>query len=191
MGVEILEASVADLNPHKLRKTHQFGNIEYDPGKYYDETKKQQLGKVQSDTVNDHQQVDQQVDVDVDQDQVAMPSHQDELQAPWNQYAWIEELRLRVSVYVCVCVVLKQDIVIAIVISIVIVIAIVISIAPNKQINKQRANPLFLPCRLVDKYRSLLPWKNPRVWLTTCLETYTRYPFLPLVVFGSGPCPTL
>jgi hypothetical protein len=93
VGVELLEASVANLNPHKLRKTHQFGNIEYDPGKYYGVTKKL-TGKVQSDTVNE-----QQSDEEVDQEQVSMPSHQDEIKAPWNQYAWTEELRLRVSVY--------------------------------------------------------------------------------------------
>jgi hypothetical protein len=35
IGVEMLEASVADLNPYNMRKTHQFGNlINYDPGKY-------------------------------------------------------------------------------------------------------------------------------------------------------------
>jgi hypothetical protein len=87
VGVELLEASVENLNPRKLRKT-LFGNIEYDPG-----TKKQ-TGKVQSDKVNE-----QQSDEEVDREQVAMPSHEDELKAPWNQYAWSEELRLRVSVY--------------------------------------------------------------------------------------------
>ena len=92
MGVELLEASVENLNPHKLRKT-LFGTIEYDSGKYCGVTKRQS-GKVQSDKVNE-----QHSDEEIDQEQVEMPSHQDELKAPWNQYAWSEELGLRVSVY--------------------------------------------------------------------------------------------
>jgi hypothetical protein len=93
LGVELIEASISDLNPLSQRKTHQFGNIEYDPGKYYGVTKKQ-TGKVKGDRVKQ-----QQSDEEVDQDQVLMPSHQDELKAPWNQYAWTEELGLRVSAY--------------------------------------------------------------------------------------------
>jgi len=34
VGVEILEASVSNLNPRNVRRTYQFGGYRYDPGKY-------------------------------------------------------------------------------------------------------------------------------------------------------------
>jgi hypothetical protein len=90
VGVELLEASVSDLNRYKLRKTHQFGNFKYDPGKYYGSNKNQ---LVQVDTARDDDEIDE-----VDQEEVLLnkATFEDEFEAPWNQYAWADELKLRV-----------------------------------------------------------------------------------------------
>lgn len=87
VGVEVLEASVADLNRFKLRKTHQVGSFKYDPGKYYGSKKDDQNPS------NGHDEIDE-----VDQDEILLNTavYEDELEAPWNQYSWIEEMRLRV-----------------------------------------------------------------------------------------------
>mmetsp|Transcript_13766 Transcript_13766/g.22786 ORF Transcript_13766/g.22786 Transcript_13766/m.22786 type:complete len:564 (-) Transcript_13766:19-1710(-) len=110
IGVELLEASVEDLNPHNMRKTHQFGNlVSYDPGKY---ATRPVASRRQSKLNNDD---------DDDNDEESLPirkkatasggtsirkdSHEgtvlatedDEIDAPWNQYAWIEEMQLRIN----------------------------------------------------------------------------------------------
>jgi len=77
VGIQLLEADTAALNPHNVRKTHQFGMLKYDPGKYTDEQRSSSLRRKETSTV------------------VATP--QDELEAPWNQQAWMEELELRIS----------------------------------------------------------------------------------------------
>ena len=91
VGVELLEASVADLNRYKLRKTHQFGKYKYDPGKYYG-SNKNQLNKDEG--ASDDDEIDEVDSAEVSLDKA---SYMDEIEAPWNQYAWAEELRLRVS----------------------------------------------------------------------------------------------
>ena len=92
VGVEILEASVADLNRYKLRKTHQLGNFKYDPGKYYGSSKNDQNpAKLNSSS-------DEEIE-EVDETEIPLNTAFDvESEAPWNQYSWIEEMRLRVRV---------------------------------------------------------------------------------------------
>lgn len=144
IGVEVLEASVYDLNPNNMRRTYQFGNFKYDPGKYgTDENNDmiqrrmsvaQHLGtrfKVRKRKVvvtkdndsssaqksNDGEEeekgfadVEESVkDGDVqDEDEesesgpkvseiTVLAEEEDEVDAPWNQYAWIEEMQIRVS----------------------------------------------------------------------------------------------
>lgn len=96
VGVELLEASVADLNKYKLRKTHQFGSFKYDPGKYYASEKKE-------DTVQEVPNVEEQASSNkegiIEEVPLDKASFEDESEAPWNQYAWAEELRLRVSFF--------------------------------------------------------------------------------------------
>jgi hypothetical protein len=75
--LDILEASIADLNTYKLRKTHQVGTYKYDPGKYYNDP-----------TAHGN--------VSGDNNEVRLDPYLEQLEAPWNQYAWAEELRLRV-----------------------------------------------------------------------------------------------
>ena len=114
-GVELLEASVENLNQYKLRKVHQFGAVKYDPGKYYD---RKHTSKMPSSRQSRHDDSVFQVErgdrlcdnndeemeeVDLVEQELNRSSisgnmtHEYELEAPWNQYAWIEELRLRVS----------------------------------------------------------------------------------------------
>ena len=60
--------------------------FQYDPGKYYDPKKKQ--------TARDAQESANVGDPAVWLDKA---SYDHEIEAPWHQYAWAEELRLRVS----------------------------------------------------------------------------------------------
>jgi hypothetical protein len=121
IGVEIIEASISDLNPHNLRRTHQFGSYKYDPGKWATKTTTSDKGTVSEEDANDaKEKVDKKDDTYTDTDtpttEVAetkpatssvkkdsedggtvLASAEDEYDAPWNQYAWIQELQLRVS----------------------------------------------------------------------------------------------
>lgn len=91
MGVELLEASVSDLNKYQLRRTHQFGNFKYDPGKYF-------KGKGDQQRQQAEDQSDQGLS-EADEEEMLLDKagFEDEFEAPWNQYAWTEEMRLRVS----------------------------------------------------------------------------------------------
>lgn len=121
IGVELVEASVADLNPHNVRKMHQFGNFKYDPGKYTLKTN----NHTKSNNVEKEEAVEEKV-MTVDETTTAkvieeeetnklppkstsakvkkdgpdggtvLATDEDEYDAPWNQYAWIQELQLRV-----------------------------------------------------------------------------------------------
>ncbi|GFH60276.1 hypothetical protein CTEN210_16752 [Chaetoceros tenuissimus] len=144
IGVELLEASVYDLNPNNMRRTYQFGNFKYDPGKYsVDENSPdmiqrrmsvaQHLGtrfKVRkrkvvvtkdndsSSAQNSNGEEDEKGFADVeesvkdgdvqDEDEesesgpkvseiTVLAEEEDEVDAPWNQYAWIEEMQMRIN----------------------------------------------------------------------------------------------
>ena len=131
VGVELLEASVADLNRYQLRKTQKFGSYKYDPGKYFDDntTTNKNAAATNSTTVggDGHDSDDDEMDgtdvdyedydydyefdkhtnYDDDDDDGAggrSSSHaslntalQNEMEAPWNQTAWKEELSLRIN----------------------------------------------------------------------------------------------
>jgi len=85
VGVELLEASISNLNRFKVRRKQSFGNYTYDPGKYYDALKKG--------NENDDDEIDE-----IDEGQMPLDKERsDEIEAPWNQYAWMEELRLRIN----------------------------------------------------------------------------------------------
>jgi len=123
IGVEMTEASVADLNPHNLRKTHQFGNYRYDPGKW---SKTTSTANESNNSGEEQSQVEVAEEVTVDENGTTvavtaaeetrqkqkhssnvkkdgpdggtvLATEDDEYDAPWNQYAWIQELQLRVS----------------------------------------------------------------------------------------------
>jgi hypothetical protein len=120
IGVELLEASVANLNPKNMRKTHEFGvNLRYDPGKYTkrltklpnnvkpkvdelsstsgkesEENKISNAEKESSPSLADGHVKDNSED---DADSISvLATEDDEVHAPWHQYAWTQELELRV-----------------------------------------------------------------------------------------------
>jgi hypothetical protein len=94
-GVELLEASVMDLNPHKLRKQQSIGTWEYDPGKYYQSKSKDGDNKSGQEQSNE-QIMDSIVPLETKSPMEVNPTFI-EMEAPWNQYAWMEELRLRIN----------------------------------------------------------------------------------------------
>ena len=95
-----MEASFAHLNPRNLRKTRQVGGYHYDPGKY---TSSSNSNSGEKGTSRSHDPMpaseagaatDESSSTTVEEYQVQAD---DELEAPWNQYAWMEELKFRVS----------------------------------------------------------------------------------------------
>lgn len=133
IGVEILEASVYDLNPHNMRRTYQIGSYRYDPGKYQGRSNNSighsnqdmvqrrmsinsGLGKVGSEVAiiksnssiagltKDESEEKAEIGFGGGQttvqyeEKTVLAEDEDEVDAPWNQYAWIEEMQIRVSV---------------------------------------------------------------------------------------------
>lgn len=138
IGVEILEASVYDLNPHNMRRTYQIGSYRYDPGKYQERSNNSigqssqdmvqrrmsinsGLGKVGSEVAiiksntrasnssiagsnKDESEEKEEIGFGGGQttvqyeEKTVLAEDEDEVDAPWNQYAWIEEMQIRVSV---------------------------------------------------------------------------------------------
>jgi hypothetical protein len=88
---------VENLNRFKLRKVHQVGKLKYDPGKYYGK-KASSMNHIVRD--GDDQEIEEAGSEEAE-DAMTSAAHEDELEAPWNQYAWIEELKLRVSMGCC------------------------------------------------------------------------------------------
>ena len=70
---------------------HTFGKFKYDPGKYYGKTTQDGVMGDERDAGNEDVPADA-----MEQVLTAKVTHDDEIEAPWNQYAWIEELNLRV-----------------------------------------------------------------------------------------------
>lgn len=110
IGAEILEASVLDLNPNNIRRfyTSTSKKYHYDPGKYTnndtDTTHEQHFGdasgiadadEAENEDIaretnnNNTSSEDQFEEKDIDD-----PDY--ERTAPWNQYAWLEEMHLRI-----------------------------------------------------------------------------------------------
>lgn len=98
IGVELLEASIADLNPYNMRKKYQFGSlINYDPGKYasrpFHPKDKQDGDDDKGAKGTGGGGTSMRTD---SSEQSVLATEEDEIDAPWNQYAWIEELQIRV-----------------------------------------------------------------------------------------------
>jgi hypothetical protein len=97
-GIQVLQASTAALNPNGLRHNLQVGSYQYDPGKYFARNPKTAKGKDHqpddsATTGQNHQPTKEQL--------LRETSHESplwsEMDAPWHQYAWLEELQLRIS----------------------------------------------------------------------------------------------
>lgn len=104
IGVEILEASVSSLNPGNIRRTYTSisgkKSRTYDPAVKFDASLNRD-----EEGLADADEVEEQSKEVVERDQIqaaeAEDSEQDlihdERAAPWNQYAWLEEIRLRIE----------------------------------------------------------------------------------------------
>jgi hypothetical protein len=100
VGVQVMEANTGALNPHNLRRTRQFGKLNYDPGKYatinrMKGPRKHPTASIEAKTKEVANTSDSDVVVEVAPSVLAAP--EDELAAPWNQHAWMEEVQLRIS----------------------------------------------------------------------------------------------
>jgi hypothetical protein len=97
IGVELLEASISDLNPYKLRKKQRIGAWEYDPGKYYEsQSEKNNENQASMDEDNKQEIEEHRGSSGANDSRIQDPTFV-EMEAPWNQYAWMEELRLRIN----------------------------------------------------------------------------------------------
>lgn len=83
VGVEIMEASVFELNPLNLRRMHSFGALQYLA------TSRRSSNGSNNDTPYSQSGSEIRAPMEV--------RNVDELTAPWNQLAWAEELALRIS----------------------------------------------------------------------------------------------
>lgn len=120
IGVEILEASILNLNPNNIRRTYTSKSAyKYDPGKYSnsklesdDGDERERLKRHETDsgiadveeTTEEVQQEDE--SADASKNIKARDEKEDTRTAPWNQYAWLEEIHLRVRYlryYLSVC----------------------------------------------------------------------------------------
>lgn len=116
-GVEVMEASFEQLNPRNLRKTRQLGGYHYDPGKYSTttagnnhSTSKEGSNKESNTGANsdDDKQTSNNIKTNKETTSISPQKEEeeyqvledDELEAPWNQYAWMEELKFRIHGYV-------------------------------------------------------------------------------------------
>mmetsp|Transcript_25381 Transcript_25381/g.38339 ORF Transcript_25381/g.38339 Transcript_25381/m.38339 type:complete len:492 (+) Transcript_25381:55-1530(+) len=91
-GVELLEASVSNLNPRNMRRTYQGGSLM----KYNIDEGHEQEDKLKNVAETDDKGGDSSKALKLPEE-TNLSTDDDELDAPWNQYAWIEELQIRVQ----------------------------------------------------------------------------------------------
>ncbi|KAL7519132.1 hypothetical protein ACHAWX_003925 [Stephanocyclus meneghinianus] len=113
IGVEVLEASIMNLNPNNIRRTYTSKtDYKYDPGKYEmtnvnrdgnddDAPDVNQPGNQVTDTgiadveeATEVQDKNDREDADIELEDSS--DIRDDRTAPWNQYAWLEELHSRI-----------------------------------------------------------------------------------------------
>ena len=87
IGLEVLETSVRPLNPNNVRRNAPVVNAV--------EKMKQSIQTTKSNQTSTNQQKKTTIPIEVEEPVPA--TEQDEVTAPWNQYAWPDELVLRVS----------------------------------------------------------------------------------------------
>jgi len=118
IGVEIMEASLGyRLNPHNMRRTYQVGTYNYDPSKNKSNEEDDVVDDDDDDggTPKDKIQTQQSIHhrkrlvtkenilptnekdhTSSHQIHTVVAEQEDEIYAPWHQYAWIEEMELRI-----------------------------------------------------------------------------------------------
>eukprot|EP00578_Thalassiosira_sp_NH16_P020139 CAMPEP_0181084202 /NCGR_PEP_ID=MMETSP1071-20121207/4571_1 /TAXON_ID=35127 /ORGANISM="Thalassiosira sp., Strain NH16" /LENGTH=652 /DNA_ID=CAMNT_0023165923 /DNA_START=161 /DNA_END=2119 /DNA_ORIENTATION=+ len=122
VGVEIIEASIMGLNPNNIRRTYTTASrswkrksYSYDPGKYADrdDAENDESGVADADEAEREEETLRQKATSVDERQSFESSDEEddddgskekdidssdyERSAPWNQYAWLEEIYLRIN----------------------------------------------------------------------------------------------
>lgn len=97
VGVQVMEANTGALNPHNLRRTRQFGKLNYDPGKYATINRKQGPRKHPTAEAKTKTKEEANTSDPVVEGAPVRAAPEDELAAPWNQHAWMEEVQLRIS----------------------------------------------------------------------------------------------
>mmetsp|Transcript_16501 Transcript_16501/g.35660 ORF Transcript_16501/g.35660 Transcript_16501/m.35660 type:complete len:642 (+) Transcript_16501:171-2096(+) len=125
IGVEILEASISDLNPTNIRRTYTSASkswkkksYSYDPGKYTmgdtlsndaaddgsgaadadeAEVEEKTLEQITENQELELSKKDESQPNDDDSEENDIDSPDYERAAPWNQFAWLEEIHLRIN----------------------------------------------------------------------------------------------
>lgn len=94
IGVELLEASIGDLNPHSMRRVHHFqgASVDSNPNKSKDKDGTEQVQDEKQGTSHDLMRVEKKGP----DGKVQTADPEDAIDAPWNQSAWIEEIEKRV-----------------------------------------------------------------------------------------------
>ncbi|KAL7571850.1 hypothetical protein ACA910_002926 [Epithemia clementina (nom. ined.)] len=107
VGLEILDASTAHFNPYNLRRSHEYGRYLFETQKDSNENENHDDAKKASSKPTDKQstkgnkaKTNQKMAKDQDNNHVDDSDFDPDnlvLEAPWYQYAWKEELLLRIS----------------------------------------------------------------------------------------------
>ena len=104
IGVEILEASVMNLNPNNIKRTYtpnSKSSYRHDPEKYNNVSKDKLQRHETGSSIADIEEIANNdgpgfADSEEDEDDIRT--------APWNQYAWLEEMHLRVRYTLFYCI---------------------------------------------------------------------------------------
>jgi len=111
IGAEVLELSVKDLNPQNIRRAYtvsskRWKQTTYNPVDKYksdnaiaDVEEEDIEEDVENDEHDEHQLVEQNDSDDFEDMDIDIDDPQYEREAPWNQYAWLEEMQLRIHGY--------------------------------------------------------------------------------------------
>jgi len=111
IGAEVLELSVKDLNPQNIRRAYtvsskRWKQTTYNPVDKYksdnaiaDVEEEDIEEDVENDEHDEHQLVEQNDSDDFEDMDIDIDDPQYERHAPWNQYAWLEEMQLRIHGY--------------------------------------------------------------------------------------------
>ena len=105
IGVEILEGSIMDLNPHNIRRTYTStsGKMRKSHTVYPSKLTEgvadvDEANEVETETeVEEEVETDEEEDLNESEETEKLDTLANERTAPWNQYAWLEEMYLRIN----------------------------------------------------------------------------------------------
>ena len=103
IGAEVLELSVKDLNPQNIRRAYTVSRKSWKQTKYQSDNAvadvEEDIEEEEENDEHDKQQLVEKNDSD-DFEERDIDDPQYEREAPWNQYAWLEEMQLRIHGYI-------------------------------------------------------------------------------------------